>query len=94
MLHLSIILLIRVLVFHPKPTIYNAIMHVRDSFVDSFNDLNQIACYHSNVADDARHAAYLSVLPKKAYFAFLNEEMLIFRRLLYLNIHLHLPGIS
>ena len=38
--------------------------HARDSLVDSINDLNQIAWYRSNVANDARHAAYLSVLPK------------------------------
>ena len=70
-------------------------IYARDSLVDSFNDLNQIAWYRSNVADDARHAAYLSVLPKNAYFIFSNEEMLILiRRLLYLDTHLHLPGIS
>ena len=69
--------------------------HARDSLVDSFYDLNQIAWYRSNVADDARHTAYLSVLPKNAYFTFSNEEMLILtRRLLYLDIHLHIPCIS
>ena len=35
--------------------------HARDSLVDFINDLNKIACYRSNIADDARHAAYLSV---------------------------------
>ena len=69
--------------------------HARDSLVDSFNDLKQIAWNRSNVADDARHAAYLSVLPKNPFFTFSNEEMLILtRRLLYLDIHLHIPGIS
>ena len=51
--------------------------HARDSLVDSINDLNQIAWYRSNVADDARHAAYLSVLPKNPFFTFSNEEILI-----------------
>ena len=50
---------------------------------------------YCNVADDARQAAYLSVLPKNPFFTFSNEEMLILtRRLLYLVIHLHIPGIS
>ena len=39
--------------------IYIYTNYARDSLDDSFNDLNQIAWYRSNVADDARHAAYL-----------------------------------
>ena len=48
--------------------------HARDSLVDSFNHLNQIAWYRCNVADEARHAAYLSVLPKNAYFTFQTKK--------------------
>ena len=54
--------------------------HARDSLVDSFNDLNQIAWYCSNVANDARHAAYLSVISKNPFFTFSNEKMLILTR--------------
>ena len=40
---------------YTKYTIYRN--HARDLLVDFINDLNQIAWYRSNVADDARHAA-------------------------------------
>ena len=54
--------------------------HARDSLVGSFNDLNKIAWYHSNVANDARHAGYLSVLPKIFFFYFFKQRNVNFNQ--------------
>jgi hypothetical protein len=67
----------------------------RQNLIDSFSSSNQVAWYVSNVDDDAKHSAYLAVLPKGPYSDFTNEQyILLLRRRLYLEMHLNIPGIT
>jgi hypothetical protein len=63
--------------------------------MNSFRNTKRTAWFTSNTSNDAKHAAYIAVLPKKEYFTFSNDEILVlFRRLLYMDNHLHVNGIT
>ena len=62
----------------------------REKLMNSFRNTKRTAWFTSNTSNDAKHAAYIAVLPKKEYFTFSNDEILVlFRRLLYMDNHLH-----
>ena len=53
------------------------------------------AWFRSNISSDAGHATCFAVLPKNSYFSFSDDEiMILFRRLLYMDCHLHISGVT
>jgi hypothetical protein len=59
------------------------------------NNSNRIAWFLRNCSADAKHSAYLPVMPKNPYFTFTNSEMkLLIHKRLYMDLPYHIPGIT
>jgi hypothetical protein len=64
--------------------------------VTAFQSISsRVAWFLSNCSTDAKHSAYLAVLPKNPYFTFTDSEikLLIYKRL-YMDLPYHIPGIT